>query len=181
MIGNDIVDLAQAAKESNWQRRGYLDKIFTVDEQSIILTAPDPTVMVWLLWSCKEAVYKIVHRHTRIRTYTPLHFNCSPSSNTVTYKGRLYPFRSQQTGNCIHTIAVERNTLFDTLEIHTGDMNLRQQWNISKDKDGIPNLQGSPVSVSHHGLYAGLVIYRSNDNNLHLLQLEEKHSFKHSW
>jgi phosphopantetheinyl transferase (holo-ACP synthase) len=165
MIGNDIIDLELAAKESNWLRPGYLNKIFTADEQSTILTAPDPTVMVWLLWSCKEAVYKIVHRHTRRRTYAPLHFNCSLSSNTVTHNGRLYPFKSRQTGHCIHTVAVENEALFDALEIHTGDANSRLQWNINKDEDGIPDIEGNPVSVSHHGRYTGLVMISSSAGN----------------
>lgn len=159
MIGNDIIDLEQAVSESNWQRRGYLNKIFTADEQTIILTAPDPTVMVWLLWSCKEAVYKIVHRHTRIRTYAPLQFNCSIASEAVVYKGQPYPFKSRRTANCIHTIAVENESLFNKVQIHTGDTIIRQQWNITKDEDGIPFLDGNPVSLSHHGRYAGLVIY----------------------
>jgi phosphopantetheinyl transferase (holo-ACP synthase) len=158
MIGNDIVDLEQAAKESNWQRPGYLNKIFTADEQHIILTSPDPAIMVWQLWSCKEAVYKIVHRYTRIRTYAPSKFNCSISSGTVTYNGQLYPFKSYQTGNCIHTIAVEKKELFSSVEIHTGVTSIRQQWDINKDEDGIPFLQdGRIVSVSHHGCYAGMI------------------------
>jgi phosphopantetheinyl transferase (holo-ACP synthase) len=33
VIGNDIVDLALARKESNWKRPGYLNKIFTTKEQ----------------------------------------------------------------------------------------------------------------------------------------------------
>lgn len=160
MIGNDIVDLEQAAKESNWQRRGYLRKIFTAEEQIIILAEPDPAIMVWHLWSCKEAVYKIVHRHTRIRTYAPLQFNCSIASETVTYKGQLFPFKSRRTANCIHTIAVENEALFNRVEIYTGDTIIRQQWNITKDEDGIPFLDGTPVSVSHHGRYAGLVIMK---------------------
>ena len=33
MIGNDIIDLALAKKENNWQRKGFLDKLFTPKEQ----------------------------------------------------------------------------------------------------------------------------------------------------
>ena len=39
MIGNDIVDLALAQKESNWKRKGFLNKIFTEKEQLLILNA----------------------------------------------------------------------------------------------------------------------------------------------
>jgi phosphopantetheinyl transferase (holo-ACP synthase) len=159
MIGNDIVDLELAAQESHWQRPGYLEKIFTAEEQSMIANAENPTVMVWLIWSRKEAVYKIINRQSHIRTYAPLKFQCS-AKNFVTYEGSFYPFKSYQTDNCIHTVAVERAELFDALDVHTGQ---REQWNISKDEYGIPFLEGKPVSVSHHGRYAALVIY--NDNN----------------
>jgi hypothetical protein len=37
VIGNDIVDLALARKESNWKRPGYLNKIFTTKELLIHL------------------------------------------------------------------------------------------------------------------------------------------------
>jgi phosphopantetheinyl transferase (holo-ACP synthase) len=72
MIGNDIVDLALARKESNWQRKGFLDKIFTKKEQLQIVTAQNPETMVWNLWSRKEAVYKIYNRETGIRAFIPL-------------------------------------------------------------------------------------------------------------
>jgi hypothetical protein len=39
VIGNDIVDLALARKESNWKRPGYLNKIFTTKEQLLISSA----------------------------------------------------------------------------------------------------------------------------------------------
>jgi hypothetical protein len=159
VIGNDIIDLDLAMQESHWQRPGYLDKIFTPEEQSMIAHAEDSTLMVWLLWSRKEAVYKIINRLSHVRTYAPLKYQCS-KENFVTCEGRLYPFKTSHTGNCIHTIAVERPELFDALEVCTGQ---RKQWNISKNEYGIPFLDGKPVSVSHHGRYAAMIIY--NDNN----------------
>ena len=39
MIGNDIIDLSLAETESNWQRKGFLEKQFTAKEQAIIDTA----------------------------------------------------------------------------------------------------------------------------------------------
>jgi phosphopantetheinyl transferase (holo-ACP synthase) len=149
VIGNDIVDLQLAAVESNWQRRSYLDKIFTAEERSMIYDAVDPTVMVWLLWSRKEAVYKIIHRETRIRTYAPLKF--INNENNVSYEGTLYPVKSYHTDSCIHTIAVERSSLFDSLEVHT------TRYNITKDEYGIPFFNGNPVSISHHGRYTAMI------------------------
>jgi acyl carrier protein len=76
VIGNDIVDLALARKESNWKRPGYLNKIFTTKEQLLISSAENPNTMVWNLWSRKEAAYKIYNRATGIRGYFPLNLEC---------------------------------------------------------------------------------------------------------
>jgi phosphopantetheinyl transferase len=51
-----------------------LDKIFTQNEQLLIATA-DPDIMVWNLWSRKEA-YKIYNRATGVRGYFPLNLVC---------------------------------------------------------------------------------------------------------
>lgn len=77
MIGNDLVDLQLAVKESNWQRKGYLDKVCTAEEQQLILTSTNPLVTFWTLWSMKESVYKITNRITGIRNYSPTSYNCT--------------------------------------------------------------------------------------------------------
>ena len=59
MIGNDIVDLKLASIQSNWQRKGFLNKVFTKKEQTLILNASNSFEMVWLLWSIKESAYKV--------------------------------------------------------------------------------------------------------------------------
>ncbi len=71
MIGNDIVDLQFARKESNWQRPRFLEKIFTEEERHFIHTANDKEVAVWLLWSGKESVYKIIARLEKRRFFAP--------------------------------------------------------------------------------------------------------------
>ncbi|HVI44007.1 MAG TPA: 4'-phosphopantetheinyl transferase superfamily protein [Chitinophaga sp.] len=80
ITGNDIIDLQLAAAENNWRRRGYLDKIYTPAEQELIASATAPDIMVWLLWSCKEAVYKIVNRSSGARSYAPQQFDCLPQT-----------------------------------------------------------------------------------------------------
>ena len=51
MIGNDIVDLQLAKTESNWQRKGFLDKIFTINEQLIIKNSKNPEITIWNLFN----------------------------------------------------------------------------------------------------------------------------------
>ena len=76
MIGNDVIDLALAQKESNWKRKGFLDKIFTQKEQLLISNSQNPELMVWNLWSRKEAAYKIYNRQTQNRAYIPKQLEC---------------------------------------------------------------------------------------------------------
>ena len=76
MIGNDIIDLTLAKLESNWQRKGFLEKLFTTFEQSLICNSENPEQMVWHLWSRKEAAYKIYHRETKIRAFIPMQIEC---------------------------------------------------------------------------------------------------------
>ncbi len=76
MIGNDIVDLAQAKRESNWRRTGFLAKIFTSYEQHLIDAAINPDQMVWLLWSMKESAYKLAIRSTQKRVFAPQKLAC---------------------------------------------------------------------------------------------------------
>lgn len=76
MIGNDIVDLNVASVESNWQRKGFLNKIFTEEEQRVILNSENSFQSVWLFWSMKESAYKIYIRKHKNRFFAPKKFIC---------------------------------------------------------------------------------------------------------
>ncbi|HNU88021.1 MAG TPA: 4'-phosphopantetheinyl transferase superfamily protein [Ferruginibacter sp.] len=83
MTGNDIIDMAAAAAESNWQRKGFLEKIFTPPEQQYIREASCPQEMVWRLWSMKESAYKIYTRQYGGRSFAPLKLHCSLFSRSA--------------------------------------------------------------------------------------------------
>lgn len=76
MIGNDIVDLTLAKKESNWKRPRFLDKIFTLKEQKLIGETSQPDKMVWLLWSMKESAYKLHVQVFEKRFFAPKKLEC---------------------------------------------------------------------------------------------------------
>jgi phosphopantetheinyl transferase (holo-ACP synthase) len=155
MIGNDLVDLALAKKESNWQRNRFLDKIFTTNEQLLILKDVNPEVMVWNLWSRKEAAYKIYNRETGIRGFFPLQLEClyeNASLGTVSIKRKIYFTQTKIDDDCIHTIAVARKEYFKKIEkLNTTDAIFK--------KNGIPyridaySKIEKPVSISHHGRF----------------------------
>ena len=163
MIGNDVIDLALARKESDWQREGFLDKIFTYKEQLLILDAKNPEIMVWNLWSRKEAAYKIYNRQSGIRGYFPLQFECFDLKisnqfifGKVSIKDNVYFTKTTITKQFINTIAVEKSDDFNAIK------QLKNRDNLMKI-NGIPdfiekcNLNSRAVSISHHGRFEQII------------------------
>lgn len=158
MIGNDIVDLAKAKKDSNWQRKGFLDKLFTENEQRFIITSENPEQMVWTLWSKKEAAYKIYNRQSGERFFNPKRFICKEDS--VVFGTNQYYTQTQITADFIYTIAVTSKDSFQAIQ------HLENRDAIQK-KNGIPNwfdlVEGKwhPASITHHGSFARIAYLES--------------------
>lgn len=155
MIGNDIIDLALAKKESNWKREGFLNKIFTAEEQLLIFQSSNPENMVWNLWSRKEAAYKIYNRQTKIRKYNPIQLVCSDvysEVGKVIYNENAYFVKTEITEEFIHTIAVTDIEDFKKLEIVASTIKVckkDQMPEILIGKDFVLK----PISISHHGRF----------------------------
>jgi len=162
MIGNDVVDLMQSRHESDWQRKGFIEKLFTAEEQLLIQHDSNPEIMVWLLWSMKEAAYKIYNRQTKLRQYIPKKLICNIVSNNndyitgqVTCYENVYQTKTTIITDSIHTIAVRfLHDLDNVIEI--------ENKNIFKDKNGVPFLNSlqnkfQDVSISHHGRFEKVV------------------------
>lgn len=154
MTGNDLVDLNQAATDSNWRRKGYLDKIYTLTEQKLIKTAKNPNEMVWLLWSMKEAAYKIYSRKMGIRNYAPtslvcFEINCKESFVTgkVKVSDQLFYTKSYIQENYIHSLASSSTTSMAKIRIA-----IYEYPNTLFDYKST-----SPQCVSHHGKYLALI------------------------
>jgi len=160
MIGNDVVDIIQSRKESDWQRHGFLNKIFTDEEQYTIANYHDPEIMVWMLWSMKEAAYKIYNRQTGIRAYIPKQLICKMENSltgTVNCYGKIYFTKTIVKGNCVYTVAtIHKYQLDNICELNN--------ITIIKDTNGLPYVTNKqherlcPVSVSHHGRYYKIVM-----------------------
>jgi len=163
VIGNDIIDLALAKKESNWRRKGFIEKIFTSSEQLLILNANDPEIMVWYLWSQKEAVYKIYNRQTQIRAYIPMQLECFDLKiidNTYYGKVRCYDqiyfTKTQITFDYIYTDAVVNPDDFGRIESLDATTCIKKY-------NGIPSYYSfqnnclKPISKSNHGRFERIV------------------------
>lgn len=126
MIGNDIVDLNVAQQKSNWQRPRWLGKLFTASERTLISQCSDPAFMVWLLWSMKESVYKVVIQSGHERFFAPKKLVCQISQNNlpgligqVYFETKVYSTQSSYNKNYIHTIAypIDQKTNYDSCVI----------------------------------------------------------------
>jgi phosphopantetheinyl transferase (holo-ACP synthase) len=159
MIGNDIVDLELAQTQSNWKRKGYLDKIFTKNEQLLILKSDNQEGTVWKLWSRKEACYKIYNRISGNRIYNPIQFECFNSDQSigiVKNKGVAYFTKTEINSLYVHTISVLNIYDFERISFENRSSEIIKI-------NGIPFLKNThnktlnPVSISNHGRFEKIV------------------------
>jgi phosphopantetheinyl transferase (holo-ACP synthase) len=176
LIGNDIIDLSFARLESNWQRRGFLEKQFTANEQKLILTAKNSFILVWKLWSMKEAAYKIYLQQNETRFFAPKKFDCilkSRKKGLVYFKDQIFYTSSIVSQKYIFTLAsLEKETkayskivkpeLIDKTiknKLEYGSAFSALEIKQKKSKNGAPSyyhkdmLLTRSCSISHHGNY----------------------------
>ncbi|MBC7494068.1 MAG: 4-phosphopantetheinyl transferase family protein [Flavobacterium sp.] len=157
MIGNDVVDLNLAGIQSNWQRKGYLNKIFTEFEQQLIAESADKNITVWQLWSRKEAVYKVVLQQGCAGGYYPKKIECLDvkiKAGIVQFNNKKYFTSTYLSGSCIHSIAVLNKVDLDYV--------IALDWNINcVTFNNIPYLFKNNklvnISKSHHGQFEKIV------------------------
>lgn len=136
MIGNDIVDLSLAKKQSNWRRKGFLEKVYSSNEQAMILKSSAPDILVWKLWSMKESAYKArlrVHKHIQLN---PKAFECqflAEDKGIVMCGGKMYHTVSQVNDNFVHTQAYAEQfdtTLFSkVIRVNQSRLHSKQLYN----------------------------------------------------
>lgn len=176
MIGNDIIDLSLAKTQSNFQRKGFLEKLFSANEQQLILNAPNSFEMVWRLWSMKEAAYKIYTQQHSIRFFSPKKFECKLTkelNGEICFKEQNFYSSSIINQYYIFTIANlknEKRSYSEMMSPNQIDSKIKNKLNdltglnISeivqkKSRNGAPsyhykkNLLTSSCSISHHGNY----------------------------
>jgi phosphopantetheinyl transferase (holo-ACP synthase) len=157
VIGNDIVDLALAEKESNWKRKGYLDKIFTVSEQLLIQKSINQDIAIWNLWSRKEAVYKIIVQKGGKRGYYPVKIECLDldiANGLVRFQNQIFYTKTFANEESVYSIAVQNVNDFENIK------NIENDNSIFK-VDGIPfiliNNEVKNVSKTHHGTFEKII------------------------
>jgi hypothetical protein len=62
MLGNDVIDLAEARALCKERDERFLNRVFTAEERSCIAGAIDPALALWMIWAAKESLFKIESR-----------------------------------------------------------------------------------------------------------------------
>lgn len=181
MIGNDIVDIAKAKEDSNWQRPRFLDIIFTENEQKFIKNSEDSFLTVWHLWSIKEAAYKLYTQINPSRFYNPKKFECSinDTSGVVKFQNFKCITKTKITTDYIFSEAsltpllLKSKIVEITPEDHKSSSLIlkhkllnslsenfrisKEKLKITKDEFGIPtvtiNNYKQHISLTHHGRF----------------------------
>lgn len=153
MMGHDLVDLSLARQAHRWEREGFLEKIFTEAELSLVRTGEDFFTSLWWFWSQKEAVYKIANRNSGRRWFNPHAFQITgfEAESKVLFDTETYTVRTHRQNDKIESIALSYNV--DFTRVKSIDLNHIFKINklpFYKDESG----KLLPASVSHHGKYA---------------------------
>lgn len=186
MIGNDIVDLNFAKRNSRWQEQRFLDKIYTLQEQEILNV--NNFYMVWRLWSMKESVYKMAARAGTSFLFNPKAFCCEIVNGTegnVKFKNEIYTTITKTDHKYIETTAfLQQQYLSKTFQLSNSDYYTQHTEtlhhiklayakyknadynaiNIQKDIYGVPQVfvnnkrQPELISLTHHGLFGAFAI-----------------------
>jgi phosphopantetheinyl transferase (holo-ACP synthase) len=155
VIGIDLVDLSAAALESNPFRKGYLNKVFSAEEQTLILDYVEPSKMVWVLWSMKEAVYKICSNELSLRIFAPIDIQCSitnlskdSAEGKVCAYNEFYFTQTMTFSNYIYSLAAKQKTKLQDIEVRLYPYPATFDYHAT-----------TPQSISHHGGHLALAYY----------------------
>lgn len=135
MIGNDIVDLSISTIGEKERRSRFLEKILTRLEMDILGSLGGEDRYVWLIWSIKESVYKIVSRGLQKSIYAPksiqcIDINCSGKGvyyADIHYGGDTFISKSIVNKEYIHTVASASHSVINQSDV--------QIFAIPKDAD----------------------------------------------
>jgi phosphopantetheinyl transferase (holo-ACP synthase) len=162
-LGNDIVDLNFAKIESNWQRKGFLEKQFTKREQKEIHTSEDPFFKVWLFWSMKEAAYKCYTQSVKKRFFAPQKFECSflsDSQGMVAFKEIKFYTRFSFDAFHLHTVASETQKETKVFSALVAPKELNSA--VKKRLAGLTGVSAEEIEIRKTVVGAPLFYYRKN-------------------
>lgn len=137
MIGNDIIDLNETRKTSNWERPGFMQKIFSIREQEMIYASANPFTKVWQLWSMKESAYKVFIQAGGERFFNPSKIECRINTSNcgqVILNRTLLNTSTSFHSNYLFTTAISAQSAIETRIFELAESNSSYQSNFMHEQ-----------------------------------------------
>ena len=189
-VGNDIVDLKVAATESNWERKGFLNKIFTARERKYISNSNNKFNTVWRLWSMKESAYKLYIQQNGERFFNPKKLECtifSKNEGQVIVGESWFSTSTKSDNNLIFSTAlIDKSTTVISCDFKINNCTQSEQTHsailhyiafltkfklskltIKKSANNVPCLYFQneqlpwSISLSHHGTFGAFSLIKN--------------------
>lgn len=178
MIGNDVVDLSFAKKNTRYHTQAFQEKVFHTEEIKSFGSFPLPSHLFWKLWSIKETAYKAHQRRfTMPQKLNPFSFQVQSITDDLSMVKKdafIYKVLSYQNSDWVYSmLANSQLQSYQNFDIKTTssffypkltrhDLNhkvIKNQW-------GIPFIQVNnnlhPISITHHGKYMAYVVEKNS-------------------
>lgn len=118
LLGNDIVDLNEPGIAGKSGDARFLKRVFSDDEQSAILSSPNPDLTLWMSWAAKETAYKIISKmigppvfaHKKFKTIFLKSLPAATPQMDVAYRQWMFQIEINFTENYIHAVGTPAAT-----------------------------------------------------------------------
>ena len=116
-IGNDIVDLNDPQAQGKENNLAFLSRVFSSAEQRLISESSAPHVMLWTLWSIKEASFKAAQKLLSDIRFIPKKFLCEiveakSAQWHCCYSSACFNVQVTTTNDYVHAVAVNEASFF---------------------------------------------------------------------
>lgn len=104
LVGNDVVDLDDAAIASSHLRARFVERVCHPTERVRVASARAPKVLLWSLFAAKEAAFKVVVKRGPV-VFAHRRFVVAEDLGSVGFEGLELRLRVQVSGSCVHAVA----------------------------------------------------------------------------
>ncbi len=135
-IGNDIVDLSNPDIVDQHKKERFINRVLDVSEREELYKSDDPKKMLWLMWSGKEAAYKVLKKilPTMVFSHSKIviNFEKLPLCGSVQYGKYTISLRWNTSPSWIHCVAVLKN---DEKNLDVIEYDIKELTQVSKELD----------------------------------------------
>lgn len=150
-IGNDIVDLTHPDISEKHLNTRFLNRVLSASEKADLNTTHNTKKRLWMLWSGKEAAYKVLKKKRPELVFAHAKFVVSidkeQSYGTVIFENEVLSLRWITSLDWIHCVAVIKSDE-KYLEVFEYDIKELSQVSVSTEKFDINELESTYSSQS---------------------------------